>query len=122
MPETNNGKTVVNYILEKEVAMVVKNYFKEKAVLQNYSIDFASQNMLGFLCDYLRLSICVTLDANEKRVLNCFIKSVSKSNYAKAKMVKELKLYEKESRFYANIMEMLRIPGKLRLSLKRYNT
>ncbi|CAF4917487.1 unnamed protein product [Pieris macdunnoughi] len=111
MPQTYNSITAVNYISEKEIAKVIKIYFKENAVFENYSIDFASQNMLGFLCDYLRLNINVSVGANEKRVLNCFIKSISKSNKAKAEMVKELKLYEKESKFYTIIIEKLRTPG-----------
>lgn len=105
----SNNKT--NYISEEEVGMIAESYFSGNAVIQNYEVDFASNHMLGFLCDYLKLSVYVTLRDKEERVLKCFIKAVSRSNNAKAEMVKELKLYEKELRFYTIIKSIICMSG-----------
>lgn len=73
----------------------------------NYNIRNASDKMLGFLADYFRLEI-QTVD---KSIYCFFIKAISRSNLAKASMVKELKSFEKETFFYSVIKKKMEISG-----------
>ncbi|CAK1551054.1 unnamed protein product [Leptosia nina] len=97
-----------SYITEEDVRLVVGRYFKrENAILQTYSIQFASKNMLGFLCDYLSLRIWVMINGDEL-VMDCFVKCISKNA---ADMVKEMKLFDKECIFYTDIKEDIFVTG-----------
>ncbi|XP_068633567.1 uncharacterized protein [Battus philenor] len=66
--------------------------------------------MLGFLCDYWKLKVQLNFNENERKLLSFFIKAISVSNEAKANMVKEMKLFEKELFFYSVIKRQIEVP------------
>ncbi|XP_038210040.1 uncharacterized protein LOC119830923 [Zerene cesonia] len=108
----SNSDEIKHYISEDNIKLVTEKYFgTEKVVAHTYSIEFASKHMLGFLCDYLKLNINAQLNNGELKNLICFIKSISKSNKAKAAMVQDLKLFDKELKFYTVIKERIHITG-----------
>lgn len=78
--------------------------------VENYCIQNASDKMLGFLCDYWKLKVQLTPN---KMMLHYFLKLISVSNDAKAKMVAEQKFFEKELYFYAEIKKRIQVSGKL---------
>lgn len=103
----------INYITEEDVKYVLKSsgFTKNDIIIDSYAVQNASNKMLGFLADYWRLQVVIT-SKSKKQVLSFFIKAVSRSNAAKAALVKELKLFEKETAFYTLIKTALYIPGK----------
>ncbi|XP_045498040.1 uncharacterized protein LOC123696079 [Colias croceus] len=111
--EKLNSDEFKQYISEEDIKIVTEKYFgTENVVAHTYSIEFASKHiMLGFLCDYLKLSINARLNNEEIKNVSCFIKSISKSNKAKAAMVQDLKLFDKELKFYTLIKDRIQIPG-----------
>lgn len=112
---TINEKNVenINYITEEDVKHVLKSsgFTNNDIIIDNYVAQNASDKMLGFLADYWRLQVVIT-SKSEKQFLSFFIKAVSRSNAAKATLVKELKLFEKETAFYTLIKTALCVPGK----------
>ncbi|KAJ0176652.1 hypothetical protein K1T71_007831 [Dendrolimus kikuchii] len=78
----------------------------EKAFV-NYSIRKASDKMLGFLADYFRLEIHTV----HNNIFYLFIKAISRSNLAKATMMRELRSFEKETYFYSVIKKKMEISG-----------
>ncbi|XP_032517415.2 uncharacterized protein LOC116770162 [Danaus plexippus] len=76
---------------------------QEGVVIKDYSVDQASDKMLGFLGDYWRLKVELVTSENDTLHKIFFIKAISKSNAAKADMVRDMNLFEKESWFY-NVM------------------
>lgn len=115
MTTTNeNNLENINYITEEDIKHVLKSngFTNNDIIINNYVVKNASDKMLGFLSDYWRLQVVIT-SKSEKQVLSFFIKAVSRSNAAKARLVKELKLLEKETAFYSLIKTALHVPGKL---------
>ncbi|KPI94428.1 hypothetical protein RR46_04496 [Papilio xuthus] len=101
--------STIKTVTEKDVKLIVKSCsLNTNAIIENYVIHNASDKMLGFLSDYWKLK--VQLLVSEKRlVLSFFIKAISTTNEAKAKMVKDLKLFDKELFFYNVIKRQLEI-------------
>lgn len=91
----------------KKCTQVIKD-----AVFKNYSLRRASDKMLGFLSDYWKLEIQYTTGNKQIEKISLFIKSIPKSNASKAKMVKEMNLFENEYKFYAIIREKINLKGK----------
>lgn len=102
----------IKTITEQDVKLIVKSCLSNtNAIIENYVIHNASDKMLGFLSDYWKLK--VQLHVKEKRkLLSFFIKAISTTNEAKANMVKELKLFDKELFFYKVIKRQIEISGK----------
>lgn len=99
------------YLSIENVAFIIfKHGVANGDYIEDYHLQNASDKMLGFLCDYWKLK--VQLSPNS-RVLHYFLKLVSVSNDAKAKMVEDYKLFEKEFYFYTEIKERIQISGKL---------
>lgn len=111
----------INYITEEDVEHVLKScgFRNNDIIIDNFVVNNASNKMLGFLADYWRLQVVITTKS-EKQVLSFFIKAVSRSNAAKASVVKELNLFQKESTFYSIIKTALEVPGKF-YSKSKYN-
>lgn len=113
----NSGETLfvdkIQYITEENVKLIVSNYgdTNDDTLIDNYTVNYASDKMLGFLADYLKLQISVVSN-NERKVICCFIKAISKTNAAKADMVHEMGLFKKESHFYSVIKSNIVVPGK----------
>lgn len=102
-----------HYLSEEHVKTIIKNCFvREDVVMENFTIRKASDNMLGFLADYWKLQIQLIFNNKDRRTLRYFIKAISTTNVAKAKMVKEMGLFDKELFFYSVIKRHLDIPGK----------
>lgn len=105
--ESNNTK----YITTENVKYIVsKHGVANGDTIEDYIVQNASNKMLGFLCDYWKLKVQLTPSTRE---LNYFLKLVSVSNDAKAKMVEEQNFFEKELYFYAVIKERIQVSGKL---------
>ena len=100
----------VNHITEEDIKLILATYNRsnEEIVIENYSIHPASDKMLGFLAEYWKVKVHLS----NRKVLYFFIKAVSRTNAAKANMVKEMRLFEKEAFFYSVIKEGIEIPGE----------
>lgn len=110
MDEQENVINKSHYITTENVQFIIsKHGVANGDVIEDYYIHNASDKMLGFLCDYWKLKVQLTPNT---RVLNYFLKLVSVSNDAKAKMVEEQKFFEKELYFYAVIKERIQVSGK----------
>ncbi|KOB72621.1 putative Juvenile hormone-inducible protein [Operophtera brumata] len=95
------------YLSSENVEFIVSKHGVANGYsVEDYYIQNASDKMLGFLCDYWKLKVQLTPN---KRVLHYFLKLVSVSNDAKAKMVKELQLFENELYFYTEIKERIHV-------------
>lgn len=107
--EQNDSK--YKYITGEDIKLIVSKHraVNEEDFIENYDIRNASDKMLGFLCDYWKVQ--VNLGPHNK-VLQYFIKVMSVTNAAKAEMVKELRLFDKELYFYSEIKQSIEIPGK----------
>ncbi|XP_050351256.1 uncharacterized protein LOC126774008 [Nymphalis io] len=122
--ENESIVTTCDFITDEVIKKVIENSVNEDVILKNYIVFKASDKMLGFLADYWKLQIQVITSDNTIKSLCFFIKAVSKSNSAKADMVNEMKLFEKEINFYTLIKSKLNTPDintwspKLILSLK----
>lgn len=108
-----NNLENINYITEEDVKHILKSsgFTNNEIIMDNYVVNNASNKMLGFLSDYWRLQIVIT-SKSEKQILSFFIKAVSRSNAAKASVVKELNLFEKELTFYSIIKKAVHVRGK----------
>ncbi|XP_046965565.1 uncharacterized protein LOC124534001 [Vanessa cardui] len=102
--------TTCDFITEEVVKKVIENSVKEEVIVKNYVVFNASDKMLGFLADYWKLQVQIITSDNKIKLLSFFIKAVSKSNPAKAEMVNEMKLFEKETNFYTVIKSKLNTP------------
>ncbi|XP_073956893.1 uncharacterized protein [Choristoneura fumiferana] len=102
----------IQYITEENVKLIVTKYgyANDDTIIDNYTVSYASDKMLGFLADYLKLQISVVSN-NERKVIFCFIKAISRTNVAKADMVHEMGLFEKESHFYSVIKSNVETAG-----------
>ncbi|CAG9786713.1 unnamed protein product [Diatraea saccharalis] len=111
--KNSNPRFLNHYITEEDVKIIVKkcDYSNDDVTIKYYTIENASSKMLGFLADYWRLKVIVSSDTIEENVLCFFIKAVSKTNAAKANMVKELNLFKKETFFYSILKEKMVVPG-----------
>ncbi|XP_047533049.1 uncharacterized protein LOC125068089 [Vanessa atalanta] len=99
--------TTCDFITEEVIKKVIVNSVKEDVILKNYVVFNASDKMLGFLADYWKMQVQVITSDNKIKLLSFFIKAVSKTNSAKADMVNEMKLFEKETNFYTVIKSKL---------------
>ncbi|CAB3221912.1 unnamed protein product [Arctia plantaginis] len=98
----------IEYITEEDINLIIsRDNSTSNGNISKYYVHTASDKMLGFLSEYLKLKVCLT----NQKVLYFFIKAISKTNVAKAEMVKEMKLFEKEMIFYLNVKKILEVPG-----------
>lgn len=99
----------VNYLSEEDVKLILASYnnTNEETTIENYSVRIASDKMLGFLAEYWKVNVHLS----NRKVLNFFIKAISRTNAAKASMVKELHLFDKEVFFYSEIKKKIEVPG-----------
>jgi hypothetical protein len=104
----------LNYITTEDVKVIISKcgYDCNDVSIDSFTTTNASNNLLGFLCDYWKLKVHISIDGEEKPVLSFFIKAASKINEAKAKMVRELKLFRKEIFLYSVLKEKMEV-GKL---------
>ncbi|XP_045772756.1 uncharacterized protein LOC123872495 isoform X1 [Maniola jurtina] len=105
---SNNSE--LSIISEQDAITIFKKCKEgnEDAVFKNYSLHRASEKMLGFLSDYWKLEIQFTGN-KQIQSISFFIKSISQSNASKAKMVKEMKLFDKELTFYVDIRNKINL-------------
>ncbi|XP_050682147.1 uncharacterized protein LOC126977403 [Leptidea sinapis] len=102
------------YVTEIDVQYIVKKYFNDSnyAMLDHYSVKTASTKMLGFLSDYLKITVYTKNSKTEaKETIQCFLKCISKVNKAKAAMVRDLNLLSKEVIFYSDVKNKLYSPA-----------
>ncbi|XP_035440408.2 uncharacterized protein LOC118269408 [Spodoptera frugiperda] len=101
--------TQVNHITEEDIKLILAHYNRanEEIVIEDYSVHNASDKMLGFLAEYWKVKVLLS----NRKVLRFFIKAISRSNAAKANMVKEMHLFDKEAFFYSVIKENIEVPG-----------
>lgn len=111
----NDSMISTNDIIKPDdIRQILKSSgYGEYISIKKYVIYSASDKMLGFLAEYWKLKIELVLQNNETKTLHYFIKAVSRSNKAKANMVNEMKLFEKEEFFYTTIMGRLKRPGNV---------
>lgn len=104
----------LQYIKEEDVKLILRKYGynKDEVVIDDFVTYNASSKMLGFLADYWKLKVNISLKNGHREVLSFFIKAVSKSNAAKAIMVRELKLFQKEVFFYSILKDRMDVSGK----------
>ncbi|CAH0585756.1 unnamed protein product [Chrysodeixis includens] len=104
-----NVNSEVNYITKEDVKTILANCNNnnEEIIIENYFVHNASDKMLGFLADYWRVKVHLS----NRKVLNFFVKAISRSNAAKASMVKEMRLFDKEAFFYSVIKKKIEVPG-----------
>ncbi|XP_063891857.1 uncharacterized protein LOC110374784 [Helicoverpa armigera] len=97
------------HITEEDIKLILASYNRsnEEIIIENYSVQSASDKMLGFLAEYWKVRVLLS----NRKVLYFFIKAISRSNAAKANMVKELHLFDKEAYFYTEIKEKIEVPG-----------
>lgn len=102
----------VQYITEEDIKLIVTKYgyASESTVIEKYDVHYASDKLIGFVSDYLKLQISVTSNGTRK-LLSFFVKAISKTNEAKANMAKDFKALEKETMFYNIIKRNLAVPG-----------
>ena len=115
-------KLSTNDILKaNDVKQILKSSgYTENICVKKCIIHSASDNMLGFLAEYWKLKIELITNSNETKTLHYFIKAVSRSNEAKANMVNEMKLFQKEYFFYTTFTGKLKIPGNIATVLLFY--
>ncbi|CAH2980886.1 unnamed protein product [Chilo suppressalis] len=103
----------LNHITEEDVKIIVKKcgFTSDEISIKDYTVNIASNKMLGFLSDYWKLKVHLSINEVENKVLCFFIKAVSKTNAAKANMVKEMNLFKKEIFFYTVLKEKMMVPG-----------
>ncbi|XP_023936063.2 uncharacterized protein LOC112044444 [Bicyclus anynana] len=100
------------FLVSEENAIKILRKCKQinkHALFKSYSIRKASEKMLGFLSDYWKLEILYATCNDQIQSVSFFIKSISKTNSSKAKMVRELKLLDKELIFYTVIREKINL-------------
>ncbi|XP_047991355.1 uncharacterized protein LOC125230283 [Leguminivora glycinivorella] len=102
----------MQYITEKDIKLIVAKYGyeSEDTVIEKYDVHYASDKLIGFVSDYLKLQISVSSNGTRK-LLSFFVKAISKMNDAKANMAKDLGAIEKEIMFYDVIKRNLAVPG-----------
>lgn len=110
-----NLNSEVNYITKEDVKIILASYNSnnEEIKVDNYVVHNASDKMLGFLADYWR----VRVHLSNRKVLYFFVKAISRSNAAKASMVREMHLFDKEAFFYSVIKKKIEVPGKSTFSI-----
>ncbi|KAJ8722057.1 hypothetical protein PYW08_004459 [Mythimna loreyi] len=98
----------VTSITDEDINLILTNYNRtnEEIFLQSYTVHSASDKILGFQAEYWKMKVHLS----NGKVLYFFIKSIPRSNAAKANMVKEMQLFEKETFFYSVIKENIEIP------------
>lgn len=110
METIKNKSSSSKYLSSEYVQSIIsKNGDNCTDTIESYDIQNASDKMLGFLCDYWKLKVNLT---PSKKVLHYFLKLISVSNEAKAKMVEEQMFFAKELYFYSVIKERIQVPGK----------
>ncbi|GBP65405.1 hypothetical protein EVAR_103287_1 [Eumeta japonica] len=98
-------------VTEQQVVSAIRNYLEDDSFsIYGYNITKASDKMLGYLSEYWKLNVQFKIK-NEVRSLVFFIKGVPRNNTAKAAVVRELKLFNKELMFYTRIKEKIDIKG-----------
>jgi hypothetical protein len=108
----------VQYITEEDIKRIVNKYGygDDDTTIEKYVVHNASDKMIGFMADYLKLQISVV--SNDKRRLLClFVKAVPINNAAKANMAVDFGSLEKEITFYDDIKRKITVPGDLFRSL-----
>ncbi|XP_063383960.1 uncharacterized protein LOC134670192 [Cydia fagiglandana] len=107
-----NSCDTVQYITEEDIKLIVTKYgyASGDAAIEKYDVHYASDKMIGFVADYLKLQISVTSNGARK-LLSFFVKAISKTNEAKANMAKDFGALEKEIIFYDVIKRNLAVPG-----------
>ncbi|XP_061720260.1 uncharacterized protein LOC133527298 [Cydia pomonella] len=100
----------VQYISEKDIKLVLSEYGFGDSVIENYSVRYVGDKMVGFGADYLKLQVPVTSN-NKRRQHYFFIKAVSQTNTAKANMDKEMGTFDNERLFHDVIQRNIAIPG-----------
>lgn len=105
----------LQYLSKKDVETIVRKcaFSDEEVVIDNYVTQHASNKMLGFLSDYWKLRVNISRGNGHQEILNFFIKVISKSNAAKADMVREMKLYHKEIFFYNVLKDRMEVHGEI---------
>ncbi|XP_075978139.1 uncharacterized protein LOC142977894 [Anticarsia gemmatalis] len=97
----------LNQFSEEDIKLILSRYnnANDSCAIENYSVNYASNKMLGFLAEYWKVKVHL----KNRKVLHFFIKAISRTNIAKAEMVKEMKLFDKESSFYSEIKTLLEV-------------
>ncbi|XP_028171266.1 uncharacterized protein LOC114360693 [Ostrinia furnacalis] len=111
METVTNGS--LHYIKDEDVKLIIAKYgySSDEVCIDNFVTHNACNNMLGFLADYWRLKVNIILKNGHKETLSFFIKAVSRTNAAKAVMVRELKLFQKETFFYNVLKDRMEVSG-----------
>lgn len=111
----HNINSEVNYITREDVKTILAKYNNnnEEIKVDKYFVHNASDKMLGFLADYWRVKVHLS----DRKVLYFFVKAISRSNAAKASMVREMHLFDKEAFFYSVIKKKIEVPGKSTFSI-----
>ncbi|XP_047995843.1 uncharacterized protein LOC125233785 [Leguminivora glycinivorella] len=100
----------VHYISEKDIKLVLSEDGFGDSVIENYSVHYVGDEMVGFGADYLKLRVSVTSN-NKRKQLYFFIKAVSLTNTAKANMDKEMGTFDNERLFHDVIQRNITVPG-----------
>ncbi|XP_059048507.1 uncharacterized protein LOC131843778 [Achroia grisella] len=101
------------HITEDDVNLILLKCGYNDVTVENYDTSNASDHMLGFLGDYWKLKIQIAVENRQntvRKVLNFFIKAISKSNPSKAEIVRNMKLFDKELCFYSVIKMKIYLP------------
>ncbi|XP_047991796.1 uncharacterized protein LOC125230623 [Leguminivora glycinivorella] len=103
----------MQYITEEDIKLIVTKYgyeSEEDTVIEKYDVHYASDKLIGFVSDYLKLQISVSSN-DTRKLLSFFVKAISKTNEAKANMAKDFGALEKEIIFYDVIKKNLAVSG-----------
>ncbi|XP_039752997.1 uncharacterized protein LOC120628603 [Pararge aegeria] len=108
---SDKSSETIFVISEQDAIEIFKKckQINKDVVFKSYSLRRASEKMLGFLSDYWKLEILIINSNNQIQSMNFFIKSMCKSNASKAKMVKDMKLFDKEITFYVFIKDKINL-------------
>lgn len=105
--ENLNNNNMKNITVE-DIKLIIMKYTENKmAEVTNYSVYKASDKMLGFLAEYWKVKV----DLLNRKSYSFFIKAISRTNIAKAEMVREMKLFDKEARFYLELKRLMEVPN-----------
>lgn len=96
---------------EAKVILAKFGYNLNEIKIESIGVKKAEEDkILGFVADHFLLKV-VLISNNEKKVQTFFIKTVSQENEAKAAIINDFDMFDKELTFFTVIKDKIDVPG-----------
>lgn len=96
---------------EAKVILAKFGYNLNEIKIESIGVKKAEEDkILGFVADHFLLKV-VLISNNEKKVQTFFIKTVSQENEAKAAIINDFDMFDKELMFFTVIKDKIDVPG-----------